>query len=78
MRHFTPHQLPARPCWHCTDYLGLIPGGSAAQCARGGIRALPGRGCAFWVRETGADDEPEPIAWSILSARSPTGPRPAR
>lgn len=58
MDHFTPWADP-RPCWHCTHFLALIYAGSAAACARGGVRALPAQGCAFWQREPGADDEPD-------------------
>jgi hypothetical protein len=40
----------------------LVYDGSAARCARGGVRAMPARGCAFWQREPGADDEPDRVA----------------
>ena len=49
------------PCWHCTRFIELVAEGTAARCASGGIRALPARGCAFWEREPGTDDEPEAV-----------------
>lgn len=50
----------ATPCWHCSAFAGMLYRGSASACARGGIQAQPATGCAFWVREVGADDEPGP------------------
>lgn len=61
MHHFQPHRSEHRPCWHCTHYLALIYQGTAVACARGGVQAMPARGCAFWLREVGADDEPDRI-----------------
>ena len=58
---FTPHTAVERACWHCRHYLALVYQGSAVRCALPpGIRATPARGCAFWEREVGADDEPGP------------------
>ncbi len=65
-----PHITPAaggaeRPCWHCQSFGGLVYQGTAARCLRQGgtpIAAQPRYGCAFWVREPGADDEPGPPA----------------
>lgn len=58
--HFSPHGIP-RPCWHCTSFVAMIYGGTAALCSRPGavpVQAQPREGCAFWAREPGADDEP--------------------
>jgi len=59
---FNPHTEP-RPCWHCVHFGASIHGGTAAWCERPGcapVHASPARGCAFFVREIGADDEPGP------------------
>ena len=58
--YFSPHTTSPQACWHCTQFLALVYQGSAAKCSRGGIRAMPERGCAFWEREVGADDEAGP------------------
>ena len=61
--HFSPHLAVPRPCWHCTSFGGMLYGGTAARCDRPGgtpVQAGPATGCAFWVREVGADDEPGP------------------
>jgi hypothetical protein len=59
--YFTPHINRPQACWHCTHFLALVYQGSAAKCGLlPGIRAMPERGCAFWEREVGADDEPGP------------------
>ena len=58
--YFSPHSASPQACWHCTHYMALVYQGSAARCRRGGIKAMPDRGCAFWEREVGADDEPGP------------------
>lgn len=65
--------IDPRPCWHCTQFLGLIYQGTAAACQQGGgfhFRAMPENGCAFWQREVGADDEPDqrPAVDSIVPA----------
>ena len=52
-----------RPCWHCTSWSGLVYAGVHGTCNLTGSRrvnAMPATGCAFWVRETGTDDEPGP------------------
>lgn len=52
-----------RPCWHCQHFGGLVYQDTAARCRRPGgvpIAAQPARGCAFWVREVGTDDETGP------------------
>jgi hypothetical protein len=64
MAHFDPWGTP-QPCWHCTQFLGLIYGGSAASCSRGGVRAMPASGCAFWQREPGSDDVPDQVPASL-------------
>jgi hypothetical protein len=71
--HFSPHRAEPRPCWHCVSFGAMVYGGSAAWCSRPGVapvQAQPATGCAFWVREVGADDEPGP------PAPLPTWPRP--
>ncbi len=61
--YFSPHRSEYRPCWHCRHFGGLLYQGTAALCLRPGacaVTAQPVTGCAFWIRETGADDEPGP------------------
>ena len=59
--YFTPHNNRSQACWHCTHFLALIYQDTAAKCALPpGIGAMPERGCAFWEREVGADDEAGP------------------
>jgi hypothetical protein len=59
--YFSPHTSSPQACWHCTHFLALIYQDTAAKCALPpGIRAMPERGCAFWEREVGADDEAGP------------------
>ncbi len=59
--YFSPHTTSAQACWHCTHFLALVYHDTAAKCALPpGIRAMPDRGCAFWQREVGADDEAGP------------------
>lgn len=58
-KQFSPHGIP-RPCWHCASFVAMIYGGTAALCNRPGavpVQAQPRDGCAFWVRQPGADDE---------------------
>ena len=53
------------PCWHCQHWGGWAHGGPHSYCRRPGcspVQAIPERGCAYWVREPGADDEPGPPA----------------
>ena len=59
--YFTPHINSPHACWHCTHFLALAHQDTAAKCGLlPGIRAMPERGCAFWEREVGADDEHGP------------------
>ena len=61
--YFSPHRDEFRPCWHCTHFGGLLYRATAARCLRPGaplVAAAPDSGCAFWIREIGADDEPGP------------------
>ena len=63
--YFNPYTLPPRPCWHCVHFAGMLYVGTAARCAKPGavpVAAQPATGCAYWMREAGADDEPEPPA----------------
>lgn len=57
-------------CWWCTSFGGIDPCGSAAVCLAGGrrmIKAEPQRGCSFFSREPGCDDEPSwmPENWHL-------------
>lgn len=61
---FNPRRDEYCPCWHCTHFGGMLYQGTAARCTRPGacaIAAQPVNGCAFWIREIGADDEPAPF-----------------
>ena len=59
--YFSPHSNSLHACWHCTHFQALIYQDTAAKCALPpGIRSMPDRGCAFWEREVGSDDEPGP------------------
>lgn len=63
MTYFSPHTAERRPRWHCTHFSGMLYGGTAAACSAPNgtrVRAMPGNGCAAFVREVGADDEPGP------------------
>jgi len=71
--HFTPHIATPKVCWHCRHFLALVYEGGAARCALPpGIRSMPDRGCAFWEREVGADDEPGPP--TTTTPPMPNGP----
>lgn len=55
-----PHFTPWQPCWHCTNYVGLLYAGSAGSCSLVNgprVRSMPDRGCSAFEREPGADDE---------------------
>ncbi len=61
--YFNPHHAAAGACWHCTRFVSMAYGGSAARCklANGPrVQADPARGCSGFTREVGADDEPGP------------------
>ena len=75
--YFSPHTTRPQPCWHCTHFVALVYQGSAAKCRRGGITAMPDRGCAFWEREVGADDEPGPPIGSDAACRFVVNGQPA-
>lgn len=62
-----------RPCWHCTHWGGWAWEGPAGRCTRpnsAAVQAIPERGCAYWTREPGADDEsgPPPLPGQASSA----------
>ncbi len=88
MQSFNPYTVDPRPCWHCTRFLGLTAQGSAAVCGRGhpvspvAIVATPRRGCAFFDREVGADDEPhwvpKPLSAHEVGLLLPSRADPAR
>lgn len=50
------------PCWWCRWWAGVDTSDRHGLCDRpklSRVQALPERGCAFYEREPGADDEPE-------------------
>jgi hypothetical protein len=49
----------ARGCLTCSSFQGRFYGGHLLSERDGGRRvvAVPREGCAFWMREIGADDE---------------------
>jgi hypothetical protein len=49
-----------RPCIGCEHFGGFVYEARLVRCVRDAdqIRTDPEQGCAFWVRATGADDEP--------------------
>lgn len=61
MAHFDPWGA-AKPCWHCSHYLAMTYGGTAALCSLPNgprVRSSPLNGCSAWEREVGSDDEPD-------------------
>lgn len=62
--YFNPHNKPARPCWHCAHFGGMLYQDSAAACTlsrAAAVRTMPASGCSGFLREVGADDEPERV-----------------
>ncbi len=59
MTGFNPYPVESTPCRHCAHFGGMTAGDSAAICLFRGlmIRSMPERGCAYWEREPGADDD---------------------
>ena len=60
---FTPFKITtparARVCWTCVNFHGRFYG-DHPLCERDHGRqviGVPAQGCAFWMREIGADDE---------------------
>jgi hypothetical protein len=52
--------LGVRCCWTCQHFHGHVRMGAGhILCFQGGIstKSFPDKGCAFWRREPGADDE---------------------
>ena len=73
-RHFSPHVAERRPCWHCTQFVGMVAAGSAAKCSLPNgprVRSIPAHGCSAWERETGADDDltAAPVGFLTLTAQ---------
>jgi hypothetical protein len=77
------------PCWHCTNFVALTAQGSAAACGRTSSRAegaamawrvvaTPARGCVYFVREVGVDDEPDwkPVPLSHAQLQAYAAARP--
>lgn len=50
---------PGGGCWTCAHYRQAVADGAHVLCGHDGqsVKARPDNGCAFWVREPGADDE---------------------
>jgi hypothetical protein len=78
--------LQNQPCRYCTHYAGMAWGDpSVAWCARDQRRVVsqPERGCAFYLRLTGVDDDLPPPhdagqddgAWTFDVPPSPPRPR---
>lgn len=64
MNYFSPHFETPSPCWWCRWFRGMDASGTLAICGNPTCcrcRTQPETGCAAFVREPGADDEPE---WS--------------
>ncbi len=60
---YWPEHSDRNPCWQCHHFGAMVYAGTAARCFIGNrtrIEAAPARGCAFWQREPGTDDEPGP------------------
>ncbi|ADG20418.1 hypothetical protein BC1002_6577 [Paraburkholderia atlantica] len=58
-----PDAATDRPCRFCEHWGGDIAGGSHALCVRGGawqVQANPERGCVYWIRAVGTDDDATP------------------
>ena len=75
--HFTPWQTTRRPCWHCSQFVGLLYGGSAAACRLSNgprVRSMPASGCASFEREPGTDDEPDAEPSTLASELARAGP----
>ena len=77
-----------QPCRWCTHFDGVAWGDpSVAWCAREASRrrvvSQPERGCAFYLRLTGVDDDweppglPGPASWPIHGPRAPAPLRPS-
>jgi hypothetical protein len=70
--HGNHSYAPDHPCRHCRWWGGPDSSGAHALCERpktSRVCAQPDRGCAFFEREPGADDEP---GWTpIVVTHSP-------
>lgn len=81
----TPHNDAIGPCWYCRHYAGPCWGDpSLADCRHDpgapSCRGQAERGCSFWEREPGADDDgwrPAPQKWVPLTAPQTTREQPA-
>jgi hypothetical protein len=74
--HFSPHSAEPRPCWHCSHYIGMTAAGTAAVCSLSNgprVRSMPAQGCSAFVREPGADDEPEKVPVFVAVDAMPAG-----
>jgi hypothetical protein len=73
---FNPYPSDPKPCWHCTGFLALTSKGTAALCGRDrapgtvAMVAAPRRGCAFFEREVGVDDEPDGVPVALSAAET--------
>lgn len=80
MDYFNPY-VRERPCWHCRDFVALVAGGVHAMCVgKHGrhVEANPARGCTWWQREPGIDDEPGPPRGFRPVAQVPPGDADSR
>ena len=74
MKSLNPYDRPMTPCWHCISFVALTAQGSAAVCGRTrsgsstSVVASPRRGCAFFTREVGVDDEPDWVPQPVSQA----------
>lgn len=69
-QHFRPDTSTDRPCWHCTYFDRVEPAG-CGLCNRPNASrrvAMPARGCVFWQREPGTDDEPDRLPEHVAVA----------
>jgi hypothetical protein len=76
--HFTPWQPIRQPCWFCVSFDGITASGADAWCGLPGlarVRSSPAVGCSSFVREVGADDEPDAVPAGFRSRAGPAACR---
>lgn len=81
--HFTPWQAAFKPCWFCVSFDGITASGADAWCRLPGVarvRSSPAAGCSSFVREIGADDDPDALPQGYrctadVAARAGNAPR---
>lgn len=77
----TPHNPAIGPCWYCRHYAGTCWGDPAlADCRRDpgapSCGAQAERGCVYWERETGVDDDGWRPAPRVFAPMKKPGTRP--